>query len=58
MNAVGNYVHINDPLQQVVDRQDEQLEQLKETNEEMKEQLIRHGGQYQKGVNFLVIFCS
>ena len=52
MNAVGNYVHINDPLQQVVDRQDEQLEQLKETNEEMKEQLIRHGGQYQKGVNF------
>ena len=42
MNDAGNHVEpvpVNNPLQQVVDRQDEQIKQLKETNKEMKEQL-------------------
>lgn len=42
MNDAGNHVEpvpVNNPLQQVVDRQDEQIKQLKETNKDMKEQL-------------------
>ena len=42
MNDAGNYVEpvpVNNPLQQVVDRQGEQIKQLKETNKDMKEQL-------------------
>ena len=43
MNDTGNYVQwvpVNNPLQQVVDRQGEHVKQLmKETNKEMKEQL-------------------
>ena len=42
MNDAGNYVEpvpVNNPLQQAVDRQGEQIKQLKETNKEMKEQL-------------------
>ena len=42
MNDAGNYVEavpVNNPLQQVVDRQDEQIKQLKETNKEMNEPL-------------------
>ena len=45
MNDTNNYlqpaVPVNNPLQQVVDRQDEQIKQLKENNKDMimKEQL-------------------
>ena len=42
MNDAGNHVEpvpANNPLQQVVDRQDEQIKQLEEANKKMKGQL-------------------
>ena len=61
MNDAGNYVEpvpVNNPLQQVVDRQDEHIKQLKKANEEKEEQLMHKEKEVLKGVNFGHVFES